>query len=320
LKGILDSWGLILAGGDGARLREVTTTGDGVTIPKQYCSLRGNSCLLQDAIKRAQSVAMSTKVAMVVAAQHRRWWSAALAQCNDAHVFVQPENRGTANGILFALLSLERLNPNATVTLLPADHYFRDENALTRALRAAVILARATPEDCYLLGADPEGPDPELGYILPAGRMRGLPAGIAGFKEKPSAEYARELLSIGALCNLFILVGSITAILALFEKTCATAVVHMREALEREAHGDREAITNLYHSLAPLDFSRDILEVQATQLRVIRVPRCGWTDLGTPKRVEAVVRRMAAERGIGEASIAPSSRFFDLSTRYQATC
>ncbi len=320
MKGILDSWGLILAGGDGARLREVTTTGDGVTIPKQYCSLKGDSCLLQDAIKRAQSVAMPTQIAMVVAAQHRRWWSSALAQCNEAHVFVQPQNRGTAYGILFALLRLERLNPNATVTVLPADHYFRDEKALTRALRSAVNLARATPEDCYLLGADPEGPDPELGYILPAGRMRGLPAGIAGFKEKPSAEYARELMSIGALCNLFILVGSISAILALFEKTCVAAVVRMRKALERQAQGDREAIPNLYQSLAPIDFSRDILEVQATQLRVIRVPRCGWTDLGTPKRVEAVVRRMAAEMGAGAVATEPPSRFLDLSARYQATC
>jgi len=319
MNGILESWGLVLAGGDGTRLRDVTTTGEGVTIPKQYCSLNGASCLLQDAIKRAQSVALPTRVATVVAEQHRRWWSSAVAHCNEAHVFVQPQNRGTAYGILFALLKLERLSPNATVTLLPADHYFRDERALTRSLRAAVNLARVTPEDSYLLGADPEGPDPELGYILPTGKMRGLPAGIVGFKEKPSIEYARELLSIGALWNLFILVGSVSAILSLFDKVCASAVMRMRDALEREASGDQGALGDHYRSLAPLDFSRDILEVQATQLHAIRVPRCGWTDLGTPKQLEAVVRRMAAETGIGKGVGHPSSRYFDLSARYQAT-
>ncbi len=320
MKGILESWGLILAGGDGTRLRDVTTTGDGVIIPKQYCSLTGVSCLLQDAIKRAQSVVMPTRVATVVAEQHRRWWSSAVAHCNESHVFVQPQNRGTAYGILFALLKLERLSPNATVTLLPADHYFRDEGALTRALRVAVNLARLTPEDIYLLGTDPEGPDPELGYILPTDKKRGVPASIAGFKEKPSAAYARELLSLGALWNLFILVSSVSAILSLFDKVCASAVRRMRDALEREASGDREAVREHYRSLAPLDFSRDILEVQATQLQTIRVPRCGWTDLGTPKQLEAVIRRMAAETGIGKSLSHPSSRFFDLSARYQATC
>jgi mannose-1-phosphate guanylyltransferase len=320
MRSITESWGLILAGGDGSRLREVTTAGDGQIIPKQYCSLTGASSLLQDAIKRAQTVAMASQVAAVVAAQHRRWWSSAVAGCNGAHIFVQPQNRGTAHGILFALLSLERLSPNAVVTLLPADHYYRDERALTRALRAAVNLARLTPEDSYLLGADPESPDPELGYILPSGRTRGLPAGISGFKEKPSAEYARELLSIGALWNLFILVGSIKAILALFDKDYPSVVGQMREALEREAAGDREALSNHYQSLAPIDFSRDILEVQATQLRAIRVPRCGWTDLGTPKRLEAVVRRMVVEAGIGKPASDRSSRYFDLSARYQANC
>jgi mannose-1-phosphate guanylyltransferase len=318
MKGIMESWGLILAGGDGSRLREVTTTGDGQIIPKQYCSIGGATCLLEDAIRRARSVAMASQVAAVVAAQHRRWWSYAAAGCNEAHIFVQPQNRGTANGILFALLKLEQLSPNATVTLLPADHYYRDERALTRALRAAVNLSRRTPEESYLLGADPESPDPELGYILPASRVRGVPAGIAGFKEKPSAEYARELLSIGALWNLFILVGSIRAILALFDKDYAPVVEEMREALEREADGEPEALSRHYQSLAHLDFSRDILEVQATQLQAIRVPRCGWTDLGTPKRVEAVVRRMVVDAGLGRSTTDRSSRFFDLSARYQA--
>ena len=194
MRGIKESWGLVLAGGDGSRLHGVTITEDGVIIPKQYCSLTGTSCLLK------------SQVATVVAAQHRRWWSSAVADINDTHVLVQPLNRGTANGILFGLLKLESLAPNATVTLLPADHYFRDQKTLIRALRATVNIAREAPDECYLLGADPECPDPELGYILPTNAPRGLPAGIAGFKEKPSADYARELFSLGALWNLFIIV------------------------------------------------------------------------------------------------------------------
>ena len=317
MRGIKESWGLVLAGGDGSRLHGVTTTEDGVIIPKQYCSLTGTSCLLQDALKRARSVAMKSQVATVVAAQHRRWWSSAVADINDTHVLVQPLNRGTANGILFGLLKLESLAPNATVTLLPADHYFRDQKTLIRALRATVNIAREAPDECYLLGADPECPDPELGYILPTNAPRGLPAGIAGFKEKPSADYARELFSLGALWNLFIIVGSVKSILGLIEQDYPSAVGNMREALECEAKGDSKALDTHYQSLQPLDFAHDILEVQAPRLRVIRVPRCGWTDLGTPKRVEAVIRKIVTPSSQFQPARG-SSQFLDLSARFQA--
>lgn len=46
-------WVLVLAGGDGKRLRSLTSA-DGVSVPKQYCSLAGGKTLLDDAIERAQ--------------------------------------------------------------------------------------------------------------------------------------------------------------------------------------------------------------------------------------------------------------------------
>jgi hypothetical protein len=48
---------------------------------------------------------------------------------------------------------------------------------------------------------------------------------------------------------------------------------------------------DLYERLPELDFSRHILQGQESQLRVVAVPQCGWTDLGTPKRVGEVLRK-----------------------------
>lgn len=39
-------------------------------------------------------------------------------------------------------------------------------------------------------------------------------------------------------------------------------------------------------SIPQLDFSRDVLEPAGKDLWVHRVPPCGWTDLGTPKRLD----------------------------------
>ena len=124
-----------MAGGDGTRLKELTTTPSGRTIPKQFCSFHGESSLLEDAIGRAAKVAMPQYICSVVAAKHRRWWPDSLRALPQQNVLVQPCNRGTAHGILFALLQIQMRAPDSIVLMLPADHYVGDEATLARALR-----------------------------------------------------------------------------------------------------------------------------------------------------------------------------------------
>jgi mannose-1-phosphate guanylyltransferase len=317
VRQLKETWAVVLAGGEGARLRGITTNRQGVFIPKQYCSLGRSSCLLQDALMRARTVAMSSHVGTVVAAQHRKWWTPAVADLNESNIFVEPYNRGTAVGILFALLTLERQQPEATLILLPADHYFRDEEPVTRALRIAGNLACANTSSVYLLGADPDSPDPELGYILPERGKADTPGPIAGFTEKPDQDFAQELISLGALWNLFSLAGSVNALLQLFMEEHADTVLKMREALVGDAAGAARRLNHFYEKIEPLDFSRDILELQANRLHVIRVQNSGWTDLGTPKRVETTVRGLlsgCAARRERSAPIVPL--FFDLGSQY----
>jgi mannose-1-phosphate guanylyltransferase len=293
-----ETWAVVLAGGEGTRLRTLTTTRHGVVIPKQYCSLERSTCLLQDALRRAGSVSLPSHVCTVVAAQHRQWWTSVVSDLNERNVFVQPQNKGTAFGILLALLNLEMRNPQAKLLLLPADHYFRDEGAITRVLRAAGNLAGADSSSIYLLGADPDCADPELGYILPSERVVDQPTSIAGFVEKPNLDFARELIASGALWNLFILVGSVKALIELFAEEQSNIVSAMRAAVQSHAAGESTSLGAFYDQLQPMDFSHDVLEVQAHRLQVIRVQHCGWTDLGTPKRVEATVRSIAVRAGV----------------------
>ena len=44
------TWVVVLAGGEGSRLRSLTTTAAGMTVPKQFCSLYGGRSLLQEAL------------------------------------------------------------------------------------------------------------------------------------------------------------------------------------------------------------------------------------------------------------------------------
>jgi len=281
-------WGLILAAGDGKRLESLTTPRGGAAIPKQYCSLRAGPSLLHDALQRVLAVATPQRTCVVVAAKHRCWWTPQLERLPAANIIVQPENRGTALGVLLPLLHLRERDPGAHLVILPADHHVRMESHLARSLRTALELLTAKPEQTLLLGVTPEGADPDLGYILPeAARSAELALPVQQFVEKPPVKWAGELIERGALWNTFIIAASIPGLMQFFERRIPAIVAQMHAAVRRDAAtaGAARAVAALYARLPTMDFSRDILPGQEASIRVVRVPACGWSDLGTPERV-----------------------------------
>lgn len=282
-----NTWAVILAAGEGSRLKSLTRTPSGEVIPKQFCSLSRRECFLELAMARAGAVVSREHLCAIVAAQHRRWWKSALASTSMANIFVQPSNRGTAIGAALSLLQIEKRDPEATVILLPADHHVGDESALAGALIEMSELAGAHRERIYMLGMEPDSPDTELGYIVPKpGRTDGA-AAVGAFVEKPSREQAQDLLAQGALWNMFIVAGTVSTFLNLFDRSY-NFVSLMRSTLrDGQPLG---TLNRLYKELPSVDFSRDVLSHHADWLRVVAAPPCGWTDLGTPSRVAATVK------------------------------
>jgi mannose-1-phosphate guanylyltransferase len=308
-QAIGNTWGVVLAAGEGKRLRRLTTSTAGVSIPKQFCSLQTGPSLIATALRRGSVVARRNHLCTVVALEHRRWWGASLAQLPGVNVIVQPENRGTANGILLPLLHILERDPDANIVLLPSDHHVEDEATLAGSLRQAVAQLDRHPADVLVLGIQPTGADTGLGYIVP-GRDRDECAmdpseKVVCFVEKPSAAYADELIRHGGLWNSFILAVKARALLTLFDARVPHIVMEMREAIryDIEHPASALAIYRLYSLLPMLDFSRDIVEGQEARLRVLQVPDCGWSDLGTPERVERALRevtRPQASRGVAD--------------------
>ena len=288
-----NTWAVILAAGEGSRLRALTTLPSGIAIPKQFCSLYEGPSLLEEALHRGESVADRSRICAVVAEQHRCWWEDALGSLPDRNVIVQPQNRGTANGILLPLMHILPRDPSARIVLLPSDHHVLQEAVLTASLRDALEQLDWRSDETLLLGIQPGEVDPDLGYILPGGTDGRGALTVARFIEKPSQAVAGELIRAGGLWNAFIVVTTPVALLDLFRQRIPQVVEAMRAAVQR----DREqgpgatAVTELYRKLSVIDFSRDIVAGQESKLRVLPVRACGWSDLGTPKRVAEVLER-----------------------------
>lgn len=287
------TWAVILAGGYGSRLQALTRNADGIRVPKQFCSLQGGPSLIEDALQRASAVAPSRRICAVVAAQHRRWWETLFSDVPKQNVIVEPHNRGTAHGVLLPLLQILARDPDAHVVLLPADHYVADEGTLADSLQRAAELARANDRAVYLLGIEPESPDPELGYIVPSPRrFKDSPSQVLKFVEKPAAAFAKVLINEGALWNTFIVAGTVWALLRLFDGSFSSTIVSLSRLTELRIELEGAVLDQLYERLPSVDFSRDVLEGHEASLQVLSVPRCGWTDLGTPQRIGMTLQRL----------------------------
>jgi mannose-1-phosphate guanylyltransferase len=296
------TWSLILAGGEGRRLRALTTKPCGTSVPKQYCSLHGGHSLLEDAIARGGRVVAPDRVCTIVAQQHRQWWTecAPLLEALDGgNLIVQPRNLGTGIGILYSLLHILAKDSQAHVVLLPADHYVRDENVLNSALLQALERLDRNADRPLLLGLQPDEPDTDLGYILPGDPDPFGGHSVASFIEKPGYSVAREIIDAGGLWNTFIIVAAARTLLDLYLPRFAPLVMEMQVSLAKgqtagSPTGSWPALLSLYDRLPELDFSRHLLEDHAVDLCVLRVPPCGWSDLGTPRRVGEIVQRLGS--------------------------
>lgn len=290
MKRLQNTWAVVLAAGDGTRLSTLTTDSDGNPVPKQFCSLNGGGSLLHEALQRATRVVPRDRVCAIVADQHRPYWRMDLWAIPAGNVIVQPRNRGTAHGVLLAVLSILERDPFARIVFLPADHYVADESALAGSLRETAALLNRNTQGLVLVGIEPDEPDPELGYIVPGQMLADGSYAVEQFVEKPQPNVASELLSSGALWNSFIFAANGASLLGLLRQRIASSVEDIATALARD---DRShALAQAYDRLDSVDFSRAIMQGAEKSLRVIAAPQCGWTDLGTPKRVADTLRRL----------------------------
>jgi mannose-1-phosphate guanylyltransferase len=293
MKSTDDVWVIVLAAGDGNRVKRLTHDRLGRIAPKQYSTVDGHTTLLESTLRRALRVAPADRVVSVVAAHHERWWENELVAIPRENVIVQPQNRGTAAGILLPLLWISRHVSEATIVILPSDHFVDAEETLARSLDDAVSAVVHSEAPIVLLGITPDGLEDDYGWIVPCRGCEGCLCPVASFREKPDTSTAAYLASHGALLNSFIIVADNKSLLNLYRNKLPALWRPFERVI---AHHDedpwqRENLSDLYESIPSLDFSRDILEATPDGLCVYPVPSCGWTDLGTPQRLTRHVGR-----------------------------
>jgi mannose-1-phosphate guanylyltransferase len=281
--GPVSAWALILAGGNGDRLRSLTLRVDGDSRPKQFSRIYGRRTLLEHTRARLCPIFPDERTLFVVTKDHEPFYREHLADAEEERVLVQPENRGTGIAIILGLIRVLWRDPDAVVAVFPSDHFFQDDAAFRTTVRAAVAAARRHTERLVLVGVEPRGAEVEYGWIE-TGDAMSKPGdaplfSVRRFWEKPRLEKARELMETGGLWNTFITVGHADAFLELLASTVPATLAKIVSALARRQLDDA------YRTATTVDFSRDVLTRAPHRLLVLRDAASGWTDLGNALRV-----------------------------------
>lgn len=291
-----EPWALILAGGEGGRLQPLTEAVLGVPQPKQYCPLMDGETLLERTRRRVDLLARSDRQVVIVTRTHESHYRYLLRELAPGRLVVQPENRGTGVGIVYALFRILELSGDVPVAVFPSDHYVSDDCAFMGYAARALESLDAVADTLVLLGVEPSHAETEYGWIEPA-KSPLWNAGeaifaIRRFWEKPAAILAGKLLARGCLWNTFVMVGRVSTFLNLVQATCPELLApfwRIRVALG--SADEAAAVEGVYQQLPAVSFSTSVLVRASRRLATLRVKGVEWSDWGNVRRVVESLRR-----------------------------
>jgi mannose-1-phosphate guanylyltransferase len=281
--------------------------------PKQYCTFVGSRSMLQHTLDRATTMIDPDRIVTVIGRGHRSFLEHAIRQPLPGHLIEQPLNRGTAAGIFLAAAHIKERDPRATVLIIPSDQFVYPEGRFLRYLNHASELVGSFNDQLILLGAVPNRPETEYGWIEPAiGRKKPngndpgrMPMAVKSFHEKPGRRMAERLFQNGdCLWNTMVVVVKLGMLWTLGwrylpEMMRRFAAYEQVLKVTRKGWAPRDhetvALTHTYQYMIQADFSRHILQHTEGWCSVLPLEDVDWCDWGRPDRVRNTLDHYGAE-------------------------
>lgn len=307
--------GVILAAGEGQRLRPFIRCLRGDALPKQFVNFIGRRSMLEHTFSRAEMLIAPHRLFTVVSEDHLSYPEVRrqLAGRNESIVIEQPENKETGPGLLLPLMHIFRRYPEAVAAVFPSDHFVVEESLFMSHVDLALRVVERYPSFIVLLGIEPNEPEPEYGYILPEKEESLLAplrlSRVSRFVEKPDPRMVQELLGGGALWNTMVMAFKVKTLIRLVRNAIpALYSAFSRIAAAIGTRAERDIVRGAYRQMPAVNFSRELLQPHprdsAIRLLVLPVRGVLWSDWGSEARVLAVLHKLGYLGRLQQASAA----------------
>lgn len=276
-------YAVIMAGGVGSRFWPRSTE----KTPKQLLEIVHKGTMIQNTVERMSGLIEPSKILVVTSRVQKSTVARQLPQIPAENIIVEPIGRNTAPCIGLAALFIRRIDPDAVMVVLPADHLMQDEEEFRRVLGLAIWVAYESAR-LITIGIAPTRPETGYGYIQVVDEddgtnpyfSRGV-LKVKTFAEKPNRETAQKFLDSGDfLWNSGMFIWKVEAILREIRNSLPELHAEL-EKIEAAIGSDREeaAIETGYRTIRGISIDYGVME-KAREVYVLR-GAFGWSDVGS---------------------------------------
>ena len=308
-------WSIILAGGEGKRMASFINRWTGSTMPKQFCTFVGTRSMFQHTLDRVSLICPLEKTVIVSQRNQQHYAHVQLRGRCVAKTILQPVNCETAPAIFAGLSYVRAYDPDAIVTIYPADHFIYPERRFAQTVESAINASATLRHRLVLLGVFPDKPERDYGIIQPSTplgwshgrRVRALES----FLEKPRGTHDDgDTVGNGALWNTMILTAHLKRLwesgwrclpqlMSLFERYSAAVGTSSEQSVLEE----------IYEKMPIINFSTELLERVPKDIAVMELTGVLWSDWGRPERVLEVLSCIGKQPAFSAAPAAAAGCF-----------
>lgn len=290
-------WSLVLAGGEGERVKPLVLRWLGRHRPKQYCAFVGHRSMFRHTIDRAISLSSVDRTVAVAARHHRATVDSQMHGMAIRKLVLQPSNRDTAAGFFLPLSYVRMHDPQAIVVIHPSDHFIYPEHRFLSTVREGVATVASMPERLLLLGVQPDRLEVEYGWIRRGVQLNGSATNpvhaVASFLEKPGPAEADAVLRSGGLWNTLVLIATVESLWQAGQE-CFPDITPLFERLFSvwDTQAETSTLDRLYRAMPRHNFSSQLLQRIPDRVAVMELTGVLWSDWGKPERIAETLRRI----------------------------
>ncbi len=275
LKRRNDVYVVILVGGKGKRLRPLSTD----LRPKAFLSVAKNRrTMFGNTVRRALKLVAPERIIVVANEKHRALVKKDLPKGSWKNILLEPVSRNTAPAIALAVQHVLSRDKDASVLVMPADHYVLDPKKEEKCLRSGIGLLKKNGNAMVAIGIKPDHPSTEYGYIKVS--KPGYISKARAFTEKPDIDTAAGYVASGNhLWNAGIFIFNAGEFIRSLDKYAPKIFRALSGGDIRKSYGSMPDISVDY---AIMEKTRNLYCVKGSY---------GWSDVGSFDTLKKVLKR-----------------------------